>query len=333
MDYDPNNPEGAGKKQKMDTAVSKVVHVRNLPSDCTEQDLIAVACPFGRVVNVLMLKGKNQAFIQMQDQVASTSLVQYYNSVPATIRTKSVYFQFSTRDEIQAPQTATATPMADEKFQLGQQNSILLVTILNVLYPINIDVLHQIFSKYGTILKIAIFSKNGLQALIQFSDVASAVNAKLALEGQNIYSGCCTLRIQFSNLTNLNVKFNNEKSRDFTNPSLPSSPGPLGFQGGINSSMSLFPEASSWSQYGQPGSSSFMKSPPSPSSGVGLGATSVVIVNNLDPEKPDIDGLFNLFGVYGDVMRIKVLYNKKDTALIQYATPQQAYVDKFSMIL
>ena len=43
-----------------------------------------------------------------------------------------------------------------------------------------------------------------------------------ALDGQNIYSGCCTLRIEFSRLESLNVKFNNEKSRDFTRNDLPS---------------------------------------------------------------------------------------------------------------
>ena len=64
----------------------------------------------------------------------------------------------------------------------------------------------------------------GFQALIQFSDVASASAARTELDGQNIYSNCCTLRIQFSTLQNLTVKYNNEKSRDFTNLSLP--PGP-----------------------------------------------------------------------------------------------------------
>ena len=41
------------------------------------------------------------------------------------------------------------------------------------------------------------------------------------LDGQNIYNSCCTLRIEYSKLTSLNVKYNNDKSRDYTNPSLP----------------------------------------------------------------------------------------------------------------
>jgi polypyrimidine tract-binding protein 1 len=41
------------------------------------------------------------------------------------------------------------------------------------------------------------------------------------LNGQNIYNGCCTLRIDSSKLNELQVKFNNERSWDYTNPNLP----------------------------------------------------------------------------------------------------------------
>jgi polypyrimidine tract-binding protein 1 len=46
--------------------------------------------------------------------------------------------------------------------------------------------------------------------------------------------------------------------------------------------------------------------------------------------------LFTLFGVYGDVIRVKILFNKKDNALVQMAEPQQAqlaqtYLDKVKL--
>ena len=43
------------------------------------------------------------------------------------------------------------------------------------------------------------------------------------MNGQHIYNGCCALQIDFSKLQSLNVKYNNDKSRDYTNPILPSS--------------------------------------------------------------------------------------------------------------
>lgn len=65
------------------------------------------------------------------------------------------------------------------------------------------------------------FVRYRVQALIQYPDAQVAQHAKAVLDGQNIYNGCCTLRIDNSKLTSLNVKYNNDKSRDFTNPSLP----------------------------------------------------------------------------------------------------------------
>jgi len=47
-----------------------------------------------------------------------------------------------------------------------------------------------------------------------------------ALNGQNVYNGCCSLHIDFSKLKRLSVRYNNDKSRDFTNPQLSSDADP-----------------------------------------------------------------------------------------------------------
>ncbi|QQP34750.1 Uncharacterized protein FKW44_022740 [Caligus rogercresseyi] len=49
--------------------------------------------------------------------------------------------------------------------------------------------------------------------------------AKMSLDGQNIYNACCKLKIEYSKLSNLNVRYNNDKSRDYTRPSLPTGGG------------------------------------------------------------------------------------------------------------
>lgn len=65
------------------------------------------------------------------------------------------------------------------------------------------------------------YISDSFQALIQYPDTQSAQAAKQALDGQNIYNSCCTLRIDYSKMSSLNVKYNNDKSRDYTNPNLP----------------------------------------------------------------------------------------------------------------
>lgn len=334
FNFDGSAEQSLLKKSKSDSppGPSSVLHVRNLPIDCTEQELGAIACPFGRVEKVLLLKGKTQGFVQMQDVPSASALVQYYGQVQANVRGKPVYFQFSQHQSVNTTTTTTEE----------QANHTLLVTVTNLVYPVTIDILHQVFSKYGVIIKIVIFSKKGFQALIQMGDKNQAREAKQALDGQNIYSGCCTLRIQFSNLGSLKVKYNNDKSRDFTNNSLPSgdaapgvggtAPHPHHHQfGALNPlGLGLFPDAAAAAAYGyghphgvNPAAFGFhgQKQPGGLSLGMG---PAVLIVNGLDPERVTPDVLFTLFGVYGDVLRVKILYNKTDTALIQFASPQQA---------
>lgn len=104
----------------------------------------------------------------------------------------------------------------------GGANTVLRVIVESLLYPVSLEILHQIFQRFGKVLKIVTFTKNNsFQALIQYPDAQTAQHAKQTLDGQNIYNGCCTLRIDNSKLTALNVKYNNDKSRDFTNPTLP----------------------------------------------------------------------------------------------------------------
>jgi len=53
-----------------------------------------------------------------------------------------------------------------------------------------------------------------------------------SLNGQTIFHGCCSLHIDFSKLRKLSVRYNNDKSRDFTNDNLPIDEDPNACYGG-----------------------------------------------------------------------------------------------------
>ncbi|XP_009979387.1 PREDICTED: polypyrimidine tract-binding protein 3-like, partial [Tauraco erythrolophus] len=53
---------------------------------------------------------------------------------------------------------------------------------------------------------------------------------------------------------------------------------------------------------------------------------SVLLVSNLNSEAITPYGLFILFGVYGDVHRVKIMFKKKDNALVQMADGIQAQI-------
>lgn len=79
-----------------------------------------------------------------------------------------------------------------------KSNHVLLITVINPAYPITCDVIHQICAPSGKVLRIVIFKKNGCQAMVEFDSVESAKRARMALHGCDIYSGCCTLKVEFA---------------------------------------------------------------------------------------------------------------------------------------
>ncbi|XP_054289479.1 polypyrimidine tract-binding protein 2 isoform X4 [Macrosteles quadrilineatus] len=364
---DNNNDAKKAKLDKSNGATrenkpSKVIHIRNIPNEVTEAEIIHLGIPFGRVTNVLVLKGKNQAFLEMADEVAASTMVTYFTSCMAQLRGRAVYVQFSNHKELKTDQThSNANASAQAALQAAQAlsgqtdtqggpNTVLRVIIEHMMYPITLEVLYQIFSRFGKVLKIVTFTKNNsFQVLIQYPDVVTAQSAKLSLDGQNIYNSCCTLRIEYSKLSSLNVKYNNDKSRDYTNPSLPN--GETGLDG-VALSEQLLPQLLLGG--GSPALQAARRSltqgdhnrlaggiplagfTPLAGGNAALAAaggmrlagamatTCVLLIGNLNEEVITPDALFTLFGVYGDVQRVKILYNKKDSALIQMAEPHQA---------
>jgi hnRNP-L/PTB/hephaestus splicing factor len=49
----------------------------------------------------------------------------------------------------------------------------------------------------------------------------------------------------------------------------------------------------------------------------------VLLISGLPPQLT-LDDMFTLFGVYGNVMRVKIIYNQKDKGLVQFSGPDQA---------
>ncbi|XP_022250108.1 heterogeneous nuclear ribonucleoprotein L-like isoform X2 [Limulus polyphemus] len=277
-------------------------------------------------------------------------------------------------------------------------NHILLMTILNPAYPITVDVIHTISSPSGKVQRIVIFKKNGVQAMVEFDSVESAKRAKQSLNGADIYSGCCTLKIEYAKPKRLNVFKNDNESWDYTNPTLGKAPGnerpallqepprfgggpqnfteggrgpPVapgygpdrgdGFDGYDNSGPRSVPPApggygagepyAPQDRYGGPpppdrfgrfggGRDAYdgrPEGPPPgppgprgpgygpmggpPPGGAGPHQGSVMMVYGLNPEKMNADKLFNLFCLYGNVIRIKFLKSKEGCAMIQMGDP------------
>uniref|UniRef100_A0A8C4S4S4 RNA binding motif protein 20 n=1 Tax=Erpetoichthys calabaricus TaxID=27687 RepID=A0A8C4S4S4_ERPCA len=76
----------------------RVVHICNLPEgSCTENDVINLGLPFGKVTNYILMRSTNQAFLEMAYVEAAQAMVQYYQQKPAMINKEKLLIRMSKR--------------------------------------------------------------------------------------------------------------------------------------------------------------------------------------------------------------------------------------------
>ncbi|EDV98253.1 heterogeneous nuclear ribonucleoprotein L isoform X12 [Drosophila grimshawi] len=205
-------------------------------------------------------------------------------------------------------------------------NHILLFTIINPFYPITVDVLHKICNPHGQVLRIVIFKKNGVQAMVEFDNLDSATRARENLNGADIYAGCCTLKIDFAKPEKLNVyKNESDTSWDYTLSTEPPLLGP-----GTAFPPFGAPEYHPTQPDNWKGAAihptGLMKEPTGVVAGrnapvafaqQGQAQGAVMMVYGMDHDTSNTDKLFNLVCLYGNVARIKFLKTKEGTAMVQ----------------
>ncbi|PIO55328.1 hypothetical protein TELCIR_23286, partial [Teladorsagia circumcincta] len=150
---DPTNPEP-----------SLVVHVRNLNPKATEADLIEALGTFGLIAYVTVIPAQKMALVEFEDIEAARACVTFAASNLIFVAGDAALFNYSTSQNIQRLGFESENPC-----------KVLVITVYNAQYPIDVHVIHQICEPHAKVLRIAIVRKSMMQALVEFE---SAENAK-----------------------------------------------------------------------------------------------------------------------------------------------------------
>uniref|UniRef100_A0A8C1RHV2 Heterogeneous nuclear ribonucleoprotein L-like n=2 Tax=Cyprinus carpio TaxID=7962 RepID=A0A8C1RHV2_CYPCA len=278
------------------TLPSLVVHVRGLVDGVLEADIVEALQEFGTISYVVLMPKKRQALVEYEDMNGSCNAVTYANDNQIYIAGHPAFVNYSTSQKISRP---------GDPDDSRSVNNVLLLTIMNPIYPITTDVLYTICNNCGPVQRIVIFRKNGVQAMVEYPLLAQ--RAKASLNGADIYSGCCTLKIEYAKPTRLNVFKNDQDTWDYTNPNLSSQGGYHGYQD---------------ESYGAPYEGRRMGPPygppPPPPGEYGAHADSpVIMVYGLEPSKINADRVFNIFCLFGNVERVKFMKSKPGAAMVE----------------
>uniref|UniRef100_A0AAX7TWH9 RRM domain-containing protein n=1 Tax=Astatotilapia calliptera TaxID=8154 RepID=A0AAX7TWH9_ASTCA len=304
---------------------SPVVHVRGLCEAVVEADLIDALEKFGPICYVMMMPFKRQALVEFSAVESADRCVSCGAKEPVYIAGQQAYFNYSTSKRITRPTNADNP---------NSGNKVLLLSIQNPLYPITTDVLYTVCNPIGSVLRIVIFKRNGIQAMVEFESVQCAQKAKAALNGADIYAGCCTLKIEYARPTRLNVIKNDNESWDYTKPYLVRRDRGKGRQ--RQAILGEHPSSYSDNGYGPPcpllplpGNSRYKLTsldvpdmvsyplPQSSSSYSGHAPSSVAMVSGLHPSKMNCTRIFNLFCLYGNIEKVKFMKSVPGTALVE----------------
>lgn len=198
---DPSKPQIPRSNEIGDC--SRVIHMRNVTPEVSQLSIQNLVQSFGRIRNIVMLRQKNQALVEMESQQSAQQLVDFFKDPGfAEIDGRRVYVRFSNHQELTATQHTSKT---------------LLVSMFNTQYDVSAaaqitpSIVYQIFGSYGTVEKIVVLPKNDssaqnhnrVQALVQFETKEMAETVKNTLQGQPVTLGetvTFTLDIQFSKM-------------------------------------------------------------------------------------------------------------------------------------
>ncbi|KNC73014.1 hypothetical protein SARC_14427, partial [Sphaeroforma arctica JP610] len=74
---------------------SAVLHLRNVPLEAVDTELLILARNFGKVKNLFRLPGKTQGFLELESIQTATQMLKHYQVSPATVGQNMIYLQYS----------------------------------------------------------------------------------------------------------------------------------------------------------------------------------------------------------------------------------------------
>ncbi|TDH15613.1 hypothetical protein EPR50_G00010660 [Perca flavescens] len=151
--------EKEGKEDSHRIAPSPVVHVRGLCDAVVEADLVEALGKFGNICYVMMMPFKRQALVEFDSVQSAGRCVARGTREAVCIAERQAFFNFSTSQRISRP-TSAEDPASG--------NKVLLLSIQNPLYPITTDVLYNVCNPVVNVVRIVIFKRNGIQAMVEY---------------------------------------------------------------------------------------------------------------------------------------------------------------------
>ncbi|KAM7419967.1 hypothetical protein PAMA_016870 [Pampus argenteus] len=268
---------------------SPVVHVRGLCDAVVEADLVEALDKFGNICYVMMMPFKRQALVEFDSVESAQRCVACGAQEVVYVTEQQAFFNFSTSQRITRPTNADDPTSG---------NKVLLLSIQNPLYPITTDVLYTVCNPVANVLRIVIFKRNGIQAMVEYPDCVFQPNRLNVIRNDNTsWDYTKPFFLHRERGKGRRQALLGEHPSNGHGPHCPLLPQPA------NRYRRSREEVQDMSSYPLQFHSSF--------------SSSVAMVSSLHPTQMNCSRIFNLFCLYGNVEKVKFMKSVPGTALVE----------------
>jgi RNA recognition motif-containing protein len=293
------------EKQQYDP--TEVLLFKKVPYNATELDVIELCKPFGQIEDVCLVKSKGYAFVQFQETKMAQFCCETFKINEPKLKDSKVYVFYTGKHEITKGEGSNSYPTRS-----------ILVTVSSLVEEINPVVIENLVTKYGIPLKVMRLQDIPFNAIFEMKDIEEAIRLK---EGLNNFEITKTSKI---NASFVSGKFFAMKSNPKTPKMKFSDRNCTSLENSTVSSPVFQSTENSLETFSESLSDSYNSISRQNSDEV---ASKTVMVRNL-PENTTCDDLYKLFGMYGNISKVKIFYKTPDSGLIQFQESYQANLAK-----
>lgn len=343
--------------------ISKVLLFKGVPEDTMEIELLTLCQPFGSVKDIFVKKQKRYAFIQFERVDQAQRCFENFTKLPPTIRGNSLYVFCTGKDTITKTNSTLGLPSRFLLLGFGKAglniDSSLIVQLLSpfgrcVKAAIFQAKTTQAFVEMDDVLQ-AIRVYESLDGQIVFNSLCVEV---IFTEEQEIFhhakptsnfgiSTAATLD-HLPPMSNYGIKSQTSFQNPWSEPKNPSSciwPNAVGVQKMTSHPQNIMAyrsetmirpgsltQMSPEKQYHHHVQKEPMSAPPMTMAKPFFHSKeeksdTILLIRNL-PVGVAAKMLFRLFGMYGNVMKVKIFFKNPENALVEYQTAEQAELAK-----
>ena len=100
------------KGEKEVNPPSRLLHCRNVTEHITHADILNIGAPFGPVDDVIVLREKKQAFLQMETVAHAAAVLNFYHTGCTEVRGRRIYMNYSRHAQLSGGAPVSAPPLA-----------------------------------------------------------------------------------------------------------------------------------------------------------------------------------------------------------------------------